>query len=58
MVHGWSKPCVVPLMQHSRTLLRNLAVLLATQHLQQDSPAPLAVFHRQVYLHAEIKALV
>ena len=46
MVHGWSKPCVVPLMQHSRTLLRNLAVLLATQHLQQDSPAALAVFHR------------
>ena len=46
MVHGWSKLCAVPLMQHSRTLLRDLAVMLATQHLQQDPPTPLAVFHR------------
>ena len=48
-VHGWSKLCVVPPMQHSGILLRDLSVMLATQHLQQDPPAPLAVFFTGKY---------
>lgn len=44
--------CVFLPMQHSRTLLRDLAVMLSTQHLQQNPPAPLAVFHRYIRILA------